>query len=55
VSSHVHSQDIIIMKEKDEVQCLSSQCAKNKINIVLWTHKDRAKQGSSILGYGGVF
>jgi hypothetical protein len=43
------------MKEEDEVQCCSSQCAKNKVKIVEWTHKDGAKQDSPILGYGGVF
>jgi hypothetical protein len=53
VISHVHSQDIIIMKEEDEVQCCSSQYAKNEVKIVEWTHKDGAKQGSPTLGYGG--
>jgi hypothetical protein len=43
------------MEKEDEVQCLSSQCAKNKVRIVQRSHEDGANQGSPILGYGGVF
>jgi hypothetical protein len=31
VSSHVHVQDIIIMKKEDQVQSWSSQCEKNEV------------------------
>jgi hypothetical protein len=27
----------------------------DKVKLVQWTHEDGAKQGSPILGYGGVF
>jgi hypothetical protein len=27
----------------------------DKVMLVQWTHEDEAKQGSPILGYGGVF
>jgi hypothetical protein len=33
---------------------IKSMC-ENKVKIVQWTHEDGAKQGSPILGYGGVF
>jgi hypothetical protein len=28
---------------------------KYEVKIVQWTHEDGAKQGSPIMGYGGVF
>jgi hypothetical protein len=42
-----------LWRKKDEVQCLSSQCAKNKVKIVQWSHEYEAKQGSPILGVWG--
>jgi hypothetical protein len=33
---------------------IKSMC-ENEVKIVQWTHEDGAKQGSPILGYGGVF
>jgi hypothetical protein len=33
---------------------IKSLC-EDEVKIVQWTHEDGAKQGSPILGYGGVF